>query len=89
MKKEVVKKCLAVLCTVCLAGSMAACGTAKEGADEKNEKSQKKEEVTVSALLQQSRNYPGLQKMVEKLKEEENISEYEANVFNLTFSLTE
>ena len=74
MKKEVVKKCLAVLCTVCLAGSMAACGTAKEGADEKNEKSQKKEEVTVSALLQQSRNYPGLQKMVEKLKEEENIT---------------
>ena len=42
MKKEVVKKCLAVLCTVCLAGSMAACGTAKEGADKRTKRAKRR-----------------------------------------------
>lgn len=83
MRSKLVKKAFAVFCAATMVVSLAACSNkesettktndaTKEPVKESTEK--KKEAVTVTALLQQSRNYEGLQKMMKKLKDEENIT---------------
>lgn len=81
------KKLLSISMAVLLALScMAACGTpadpapapaepasVPEAADPAPSKPANAEAVTITALIQQSRNFDGLQKMIQKLKDEENI----------------
>lgn len=64
------KKILASALMTTLTISLAACGdTAEDGTD-----GEKKEKVELTGMVQQSRWYSGLQSMVEKLEEEEDIS---------------
>lgn len=67
MKK---KKMLAVLLSAGMILSLAACGTEDKGTTE-NKKENGKQKIT--ALVQQSRNFDGLQNMIKKLEKEENI----------------
>ncbi len=86
MNSKMLKKVFTVVCIISLVGSLAGCGkatktttdTEKTSSTEakstvEDSSSETKKEVTVTALLQQSRNYPGLQKMIDKLKADENI----------------
>lgn len=69
-KKKIVSIGLSCILSV---GLLAGCGTSK---NDNNQSSQKKDEgkkVTISAMVQQSRYYDGLQAMIEKLEKEENI----------------
>ncbi|MFV0466148.1 MAG: ABC transporter substrate-binding protein [Lachnospiraceae bacterium] len=68
MGKKSVKRCvIGLLILGLLSGVLASCSSAGSGEDENAERS-------VSAMVMQSRNYPGLEKMIAKLKEEENIT---------------
>lgn len=49
-------------------------GGTEETQAQETEKTVSNEERQVSAMVMQSRNYPGLQKMIDKLQEEENIT---------------
>lgn len=81
--KKIFPMSIAAVLTVSL---LAACSTspapatvteapgAESKATEAPAKETNKEPVKITALVQQSRNYDGLQNMIEKLKEEENIT---------------
>lgn len=69
MKKSL-KKLTALGLTVAMTASLAACGS---GGSEKGGTNEK-EHVELTGMVQQSRWYSGLQAMVEKLEEDENIS---------------
>ena len=64
------KKILASALAAAMTISLAACGSTS-GNDTDGDK---KEKVELTGMVQQSRWYSGLQNMVEKLNEEENIS---------------
>ena len=72
MKKKLTGICSLVLSLALLAGCGApAATTSGSGASAPAEE---KEPVTITAMVMQSRNYEGLQAMIQKLKEEENIT---------------
>lgn len=76
------KKLIAGMMAFTLVVGLAACGgtppapssSAPAASAEAAPEAAKNEPVTITALIQQSRNYDGLQKMIQKLKEEENIT---------------
>ncbi len=55
-------------------GLLAGCGTSKENGTQTTQEKNSNEKVTISAMVQQSRYYDGLQAMIEKLEKEENIT---------------
>ncbi|WP_102050145.1 ABC transporter substrate-binding protein [Pygmaiobacter massiliensis] len=73
------KKLIACVLALSLALSMTACGATSasgstaSGSAKTDSTASKGEPVTITALIQQSRNFDGLQAMIKKLAEEENI----------------
>lgn len=71
------KKLVSLLMAGVLAASvLTACGGSTAGSTASGETAsagETKERVEITGMVQQSRNYAGLQAMVEKLEEEENI----------------
>lgn len=67
------KKIAAVLLSTCMAISMAACSSGAGDSEEASGQDDKGKAETITALLQQSRNFDGLQNMIKKLEKEENI----------------
>lgn len=75
MKKKIVKVAMLITSIGVLGSSLVGC-TQKEAVINETTSTEVKEEkkpVTVTAMITQSRNYEGLQKMIQKLKDEENI----------------
>ena len=63
---------IGLACTLSV-GLLAGCGTSKETGTQTTQNKDGNEKVTISAMVQQSRYYDGLQAMIEKLEKEENI----------------
>ena len=71
MKKKKLLKVLSGVCVVTMSlGMLSGCGGNSTDSDGQTGKQETRK---VSAMVQQSRNYKGLQKMVDKLEEEEGI----------------
>lgn len=70
MKK---KRLLAVLMAAAMTFSLAACGSGGSGNASGEGASESGETQTITMLVQQSRNFDGLQEMIKKLEEDENI----------------
>lgn len=69
------KKLASVGCLAMSAVLLAGCGASSAPSGSNSVTSgDKKEPVTITAMVMQSRNYDGLQAMIQKLKEEENIT---------------
>lgn len=67
------KKLIASALALTLSLSLAGCGGSGNSAGGTTQSEGKGDPVTITALIQQSRNFDGLQKMIKKLEEEENI----------------
>lgn len=68
------KKLVSVGLTCALSvGLLAGCNSSKSADNQAAENKKSDEKVTISAMIQQSRYYDGLQAMIEKLEKEENI----------------
>lgn len=67
------KKIAAVLLSTCMAISMAACSSGAGDSEEASGQDDTGKAKTITALVQQSRNFDGLQNMIKKLEKEENI----------------
>ena len=78
MKQQFLKRMMAVLGVTLMAVTTVGCGSNSSGdvqkGDVQNDGNAGNKEVKVSALIAQSQKYPGLQEMIDKLKEEENIT---------------
>ena len=70
MKK---KRLLAVLMAAAMTFSLAACGSGGSGNASGEGESESGGTQTITMLVQQSRNFDGLQEMIKKLEEDENI----------------
>lgn len=73
MKQQFLKRMMAVLGVTLMAVTTVGCGSNSSG-DVQNDGNAGNKEVKVSALIAQSQKFPGLQEMIDKLKEEENIT---------------
>ena len=58
---------IGLACTLSV-GLLAGCGTSKETGTQTTQNKDGNEKVTISAMVQQSRYYDGLQAMIEKLE---------------------
>ncbi|MGL5676939.1 MAG: ABC transporter substrate-binding protein [Cellulosilyticaceae bacterium] len=75
MKKRMTKALMLLTSVGVLASGMVGCsqGTAGGSTTTPGKESDSKKPVKLTAMITQSRNYDGLQKMIQKLKDEENI----------------
>ena len=79
MKRKLVKQMALAVSAVLLTTAMMGCSSKEEVAEEPKEETteesaeESSEPVTLSVMMQQSRVYPGLEKMIDKLEKEENI----------------
>ena len=74
MKHPWKKRLVSAVCAVLAVGMLAGCGassTVESGGSPEGNGEKERREIT--AMVMQSRNVPGLQKMIDKLAEEENI----------------
>ncbi|MGL4798319.1 MAG: ABC transporter substrate-binding protein [Cellulosilyticaceae bacterium] len=75
MKKKMTKALMLLASVGVLASSMVGCSQGAAGGDTATPgtETDSKKPVKLTAMITQSRNYEGLQKMIQKLKDEENI----------------
>lgn len=67
------KKFISAALATVMAFGLVACGNSNTPDSSENAGGANGEKVTITALIQQSRNFDGLQEMIKKLEEEENI----------------